>query len=113
MLAFRLGWAHTSNMPNSTATAGQVRTWDSQSDDWQGQYRLLEDLGSGRWLAEHLAPAADLQDRMVVAAIDAEERGWSYPCLDDCARMWADRVADAGRQFEIRLVSRQAYAEMF
>jgi len=39
---------------------GDVITWDYQSDVFQGQYRLVEDLGRGTWRAEHLEPNDEL-----------------------------------------------------
>ena len=37
--------------------AGQVLTWDSQSDVYEGQYTLVERTGPNRWLAVRLPPS--------------------------------------------------------
>ena len=58
--------------------AGDIRTWDYQADCFGGQYRLVEDLGAGTWLCEHLPPSDETVDAIVALAAEHEARGFSY-----------------------------------
>lgn len=100
-----------------------IRTWDLQSDFFRGQYRLIEDLGGGEWLAEHLEPSDEL-----IAEAEAyyfgpdpylgyfdpfgPERRTATPqeALDEEILR---RIDDAGETFKIKFVSSAAYAEYF
>jgi hypothetical protein len=93
---------------------GDIRTWDNQADGFGGQYRLLDDLGAGSWLAENLAPSDAVVDAILECAAYAEAHGHSYlGTIDEVEAEVARREADAGRTFKVRLVSRDAYDAHF
>ena len=77
---------------------GDVLTFDFQGDIYRGQYRLLEHLGKQVWRAEHL-PVTDEQ----LAEMEKYET----------EEYILSRVDEAGKTFEVRLVSREEYSKYF
>lgn len=94
------------------AQVGDVRTWDYQSDIFQGEYKLVENLGGSLWRAEHLPPSEAVIDRILEVAVNGRPGQW-MTTIEEVECEIADRVRRAGTTFEIRLVSLRQWAEMF
>lgn len=56
---------------------GQVMKWDHQSDVFHGEYRLVKDLGGGKWEIEELEPSDELIDEVLDYYLNA-----AHPYLD-------------------------------
>lgn len=103
--------------------AGDIRTRNFQSDCHGGQYRLVEDLGDGRWIVEDLAPSDDVIESVITFALQdverfhANPRGFGHMTEDDILRMAdediARRVEAAGERREMRFVSTDEWARHF
>lgn len=106
------------------AKVGDVLTWDLQSDDFQGQYRLVEHQGGRRWLAEYLEPSDELIDRITDYYLNSPSPYLSYVDPFGPGRRRATRqetldqeiyarIERAGQTFPIEFVSAARYAEAF
>jgi hypothetical protein len=102
---------------------GDIMTWDYQSDIYGGQYRLIEDLGGGRFVAEYLEPSDEVIDRIINDFMD----GHGYldyidPFGPNRRRVTAQesldmeimqRIERAGQTFKIQIVSAATYHAAF
>lgn len=93
---------------------GDIRQWDFQADVFEGEYRLVEDLGGGRWIIEALAPSDALIDRVLAIAAGQEASGASWmSSMAEVEREIAERQARAGEQMTVQFISSAQYAEAF
>lgn len=103
---------------------GDVITWDYQSDVFQGQYRLVEDLGRGTWRAEHLEPNDELIESARAYYLESEhpDLDWIDPFGPERRRATRQesfdmeilgRIKNAGHVFEVQFVSAERYAAAF
>jgi hypothetical protein len=89
-----------STMSNTTLSkrhAGEVRRFDFQSDIYRRRYRLVEDLGGGRWLVEIL----EIEDAVLAVMEDDAQSGTYYPTQQDIL----DEIDETGTTREVRFVS--------
>lgn len=103
--------------------AGDIKTTNFQSDVHGGQYRLVEDLGDGRWIVEDLAPSDETIESIIADALATVERYRTSPrgfghdsedgILDRADEDIARRTARAGERREIRIVSSDEWARYF
>lgn len=116
---------------------GDVRVNDFQADVWQRKYRLVENLGGGRWVTKYLYPDDEVIQRVFDHWANADENTYRTPVWD---KTWAecdeskgerpqivrdmtdeemlerdldDLVESAGRRSTIQFVSRERYASYF
>jgi hypothetical protein len=106
---------------------GDILTWDYDSDVYQGQYRLIMDLGRNTFEAEHLEPSDELIDRVAQYVFNADpesfcamgyhdpygpERRLRTPQEALDAEI-LDRIERAGTTFKVEIVSRERFASHF
>lgn len=102
---------------------GDVLKHDFQSDVFEGEYRLEEDLGGGSWLCANVEPSAELIEAARVYYFGERpylgyhdpfgperreatpQEAWDHEILE--------RIDRAGETFTIKFVSRAKWAEMF
>jgi hypothetical protein len=103
---------------------GDVLTFDFQSDDFEGEYRLVEHAGGRRWVAEYVEPSDELIDRATAHYLHAAHPYLGYvdpfgPGRREATRQEAldaeilERIERTGRRFQIEFVSAARYAEAF
>lgn len=108
------------------AQVGDTMKFDFQSDVFEGEYRLVEDLGNGQFVAEYLEPSDELIDAVLDYYLNTPvERiclGWVDPFgpgrrpatpQETADQEIMKRIDDAGRRFKIEIVSTQRWNEMF
>lgn len=107
-----------------TMKVGDIHKWDYQSDVFRGEYRLVEDLGNGRWVIEHLEPSDEILEEIMQDYLYGLNPMLSYhdafgperriqtrqEALDEEVMRRIDR---AGERSEVRFVSAARYAEAF
>lgn len=115
---------------------GETHRWDSQADIFGGQYKVIQNLGRGRWLIERLPADEQTQQAILDFWASVEARGgMTTPVWD---KTWAEcgegeypqktgwtsyeeelerelaRYAElAGTTMELQVVSRERYARHF
>jgi len=108
----------------TTPAVGDILHFDFQSDDFRGQYRLIRDLGRGRFLAEYVEPSDELIDAVVNYYLNSPNPYLDFvdPFGPGRRRATRQEAADAeilrrieyaGDTFTIEFVSAQRYAAAF
>lgn len=103
---------------------GDIRRWDFQSDVFRGEYRLVKRLTGRRWLAETVEPSDELIEEARAYYLDSESPylGWHDPFgpeRREATRQEAldqeilERIARAGVQFQVEIVSAAEFARHF
>ena len=103
---------------------GDVLKFDFQADVFRGEYRLIEDLGKGLFIAEHVEPSDELIAEATKYYLESESPYLGYhdpfgPERREATRQEAldeeilKRIDYAGETFRVELVSAARYAEMF
>jgi hypothetical protein len=95
----------SSKQQSSQRHAGQVLTFDFQSDVHGGQYQLVERTAPSTWTAVRLPPS-----ETEIASINSDP--W-YVAHGGADVAIADRFALAGVAFKITFVSARRWAEYF
>jgi hypothetical protein len=107
-----------------TTQVGSVHRFDGQSDVFHGEYRLVEDLGKGLFVAEYVEPSDALITEAEAFYLHSPQPYLGYhdpfgPERREATRQEAldqeidDRIDRAGRTFRIRFVSQEAWAAAF
>jgi hypothetical protein len=103
---------------------GDVLKFDYQSDVFEGEYYLVEDLGGGCWLAANVEPSAELIEAARIYYFEDEHAYLGYhdpfgPERRVATRQEAwdeeimNRIDRTGEMFKIQFTSRAKWAEMF
>jgi hypothetical protein len=103
---------------------GDVLKHDFQADVFEGEYRLVEDLGGGSWLAETVEPSDELIEAARVYYLEGQSPCLNYvdpfgPGRRRATRQESldmeilERIERAGWTFKIQFTSRAKWAEMF
>lgn len=99
------------------ALVGSVRRFDFQSDVWQRDYQITAHLGADLYEAELLPMRPEVLDAMLDLAAIEDEGGYygmfGHDKLAGVQAEWGREVAETGRTFKIRLVSRAQYEAAF
>jgi hypothetical protein len=102
---------------------GDIHKWDYQADVFQGEYRLVEDLGKGSWIIEDLEPSDELIDEAYTSYFSpgaylgyhdpfGPERRVATP-QEAFDEEILHRIDRAGQRREIQFVSSARYHAMF
>lgn len=102
---------------------GDVYKWDYQSDIFQGEYRIVENLGGGRWIIEDVEPSDELIDEVIhYYQQPGAYLGWHDPFGPERRKATVQEAIDeeiltridrTGTRREVKFISAAQYASMF